>query len=45
MIETAIQTGFEAGRLRPMEFGGNQGTAELTREVIALVEESRQSRG
>jgi 3-isopropylmalate dehydrogenase len=42
MIETAIQTGFEAGRLRPMEFGGNQGTAELTREVIALVEESRQ---
>jgi 3-isopropylmalate dehydrogenase len=40
MIETAIQTGFEANRLRPMEFGGDQGTGEVTREVIALVEES-----
>ena len=41
MIETAIQTGFEANRLRPVEFGGDQGTAEVTREVIALVEEPR----
>ncbi len=41
MIETAIQTGFEANRLRPAEFGGDQGTAEVTREVIALVEEPR----
>ncbi len=41
MIETAIQTGFEANRLRPAEFGGDQGTAEVTREVIALVEERR----
>jgi 3-isopropylmalate dehydrogenase len=41
MIETAIQTGFEANRLRPVELGGDQGTAELTREVITLVEESR----
>ncbi len=41
MIETAIQNGFEAKRLRPVEFGGDQGTAELTREVIALVEEDR----
>ena len=41
MIETAIQAGFEANRLRPVEFGGVQGTAEVTREVIALVEEPR----
>ena len=41
IIETAIQTGFEANRLRPAEFGGDQGTAEVTREVIALVEEPR----
>ena len=41
MIENAIQAGFEADRLRPVEFGGDQGTAEVTREVIALVEEPR----
>ncbi len=41
MSETAIQTGFEANRLRPVEFGGDQGTVEVTREVIALLEESR----
>ena len=41
LIEAAIQAGFEACRLRPMEFGGDQGTAALTREVIALVKEAR----
>ena len=25
MIETAVYTGFSSGRLRPLEFGGNQG--------------------
>jgi 3-isopropylmalate dehydrogenase len=39
LIDAAVQRGFEAGRLRPMEFGGDQGTVALTRELIALVEE------
>ena len=39
LIEAAVQSGFEANRLRPMEFGGDQGTAALTRELSALVEE------
>jgi len=40
LIESAIQTGFEANRIRPMEFGGDQGTAALTNEVLALVKEA-----
>ncbi len=41
LIEAAISTGFDANRLRPMEFDGNQGTAAVTREVVALVKEAR----
>ncbi len=41
LIEAAIQTGFEASRLHPMEFGGDQGTAAVAKEVVALVEEAR----
>jgi 3-isopropylmalate dehydrogenase len=41
LIDSAIQSGFEANRLRPMEFGGDQGTAALTREVVSLIEETR----
>jgi len=40
LIESAIQTGFESDRIRPMEFGGDQGTAALTNEVLALVKEA-----
>jgi 3-isopropylmalate dehydrogenase len=39
LIESAIESGFEAKRIRPMEFGGDQGTAALTNEVLALVKE------
>jgi len=41
LIEAAVQSGFEANRLRPMEFGGDQGTVALTEEMVALVEEAR----
>jgi 3-isopropylmalate dehydrogenase len=41
LIDTAIQSGFEANRLRPMELGGDQGTAAVTREVVSLVKEMR----
>ena len=41
LMDTAIQTGFEANRLRPMEFGGDQGTVAITREIISIVEELR----
>ena len=41
LIDTAIQTGFEDNRLRPMEFCGDQGTAAITREIISIVEEVR----
>ncbi|MEQ9172934.1 MAG: isocitrate/isopropylmalate family dehydrogenase [Rhodospirillales bacterium] len=37
MIEDAVQRGFEANRLRPMEFGGDMGTEAVTKEVIALI--------
>jgi 3-isopropylmalate dehydrogenase len=41
LIDAAVQSGFEANRLRPMEFGGDQGTVTLTRELIALLEEAQ----
>ena len=41
LIEAAVQSGFEANRLRPMEFGGDQGTAAVTQELIALAEETQ----
>jgi len=34
LIEAAIQQGFEANALRPMEFGGDMGTAAVTRAVL-----------
>ena len=37
MIETAVYTGFSSGRLRPLEFGGNQGTRAVAREVINIL--------
>ncbi len=40
LIESAIQSGFEAKRIRPMEFGGDQGTAAVTNEVLFLVKEA-----
>lgn len=36
-IEQAVQAGFEADRLRPMEFGRDMGTNAITRELIDLI--------
>lgn len=37
LIDDAVQAGFEANALCPMEFGGDMGTRAVTREVIARV--------
>lgn len=34
-IEAAVQSGFEANALRPMEFGGDMGTRAVTTEVLS----------
>lgn len=39
MIEAAVEQGFRQKRLRPMEFGGDQGLTQATREVLAIVDE------
>ena len=36
-IEDAVQAGFEANALRPMEFGGDMGTRAVTDEVLTRV--------
>jgi 3-isopropylmalate dehydrogenase len=38
-IEAAVHAGFAAKRLRPIEFGGDQGTRAVAGEVVALVGE------
>ena len=40
LVERAVEQGFRAARLRPVEFGGDQGTTAVTREIVALVGES-----
>jgi 3-isopropylmalate dehydrogenase len=40
LIEDAVAAGFAANRLRPVEFGGDQGTAAVTAELVALVGET-----
>ncbi len=37
LIEAAVDLGFREKRLRPMEFGGDQGTKALTSELIDIV--------
>jgi 3-isopropylmalate dehydrogenase len=37
LIDAAVSEGFTKGRLRPMEFGGDQGTRALTSELIDIV--------
>lgn len=39
LINLAIDNGFAANRLRPMEFGGDMGTKAITHEVLALLSE------
>ncbi len=40
LVERAVESGFAANRLRPMEFGGDMGTKAVTKEVLALVAEA-----
>ena len=37
LIEDAVQRGFTAKRIRPMEFGGDMGTKAVTDEIVSLV--------
>ena len=37
LIEDAVAAGFQADRLRPMEFGRDMGTRAITTELIALI--------
>jgi len=37
LIESAVDKGFEENLLRPMEFGGDMGTKEVTRQLIDLI--------
>jgi len=39
LIDQALESGFEQRRLRPMEFGGDMGTRDVTAEVVRLVGE------
>ena len=41
LIDQAVEKGFEQNRLRPMEFGGDMGTREVTEEVIHLIKHHR----
>lgn len=40
LVETAVESGFAANRIRPMEFGGDMGTKAVTREIITIIEDS-----
>ncbi len=40
LIEDAVYAGFEAGAIRPMEFGGDMGTKAVTNEVISRIKEA-----
>ncbi|WP_424988287.1 isocitrate/isopropylmalate dehydrogenase family protein [Microbulbifer sp. S227A] len=43
LIEGAVEAGFEANRLRPMEFGGDMGTRAVTDELLTLIAEDTRS--
>jgi len=40
LIDQSVDRGFAAKRIRPMEFGGDQGTKDLTTELLAILDES-----
>ncbi len=39
LIDDAVENGFSANRLRPVEFGGDMGTRAVTNEILALISE------
>ncbi len=38
LVNAAVEAGFEANRIRPMEFGGDMGTLAVTKEVLAQID-------
>lgn len=44
ILERAIEDGFAQHRLRPMEFGGDQGSRDITRELMRILEDHLGSR-
>lgn len=40
LIESAVENGFTAGRIRPLESGGDQGIKAVTKEVVSLIREA-----
>jgi len=43
LIDRAVENGFSAERIRPMEFGGDMGTRAVTEEVLAQLADQRQA--
>ena len=39
LIDQSVERGFAANRIRPIEFGGNQGTKAVATELLRLIEE------
>ena len=39
ILDSAVETAFAKGRLRPMEFGGDQGSKAVTEQVMKTIEE------
>ncbi|NNL18861.1 MAG: isocitrate/isopropylmalate dehydrogenase family protein, partial [Boseongicola sp.] len=37
-VDEAVETGFAANRIRPMEFGGDMGTIAVTKEILAQID-------
>jgi len=37
-VDSAVEAGFAANRIRPMEFGGDMGTIAVTNEVLAQID-------
>lgn len=37
-LETAIETGFQTGKVQPIEFGGPHGTQDIAKAVIELID-------
>lgn len=37
-VDTAVEAGFAANRIRPMEFGGDMGTIAVTNEILAQID-------
>ncbi|WP_035899451.1 isocitrate/isopropylmalate family dehydrogenase [Labrenzia sp. DG1229] len=44
LINSSVETGFQQNNLRPMEFGGDMGTREVTRQVLSYIEETAGAR-